>query len=861
MKRRTASDRAHQKTDRDIPSGEVASAPTSQSVGDLVVHGARVHNLQNVHVRIPKNKITVITGLSGSGKSSLAFDTIFAEGQRRYVESLSSYARQFFGTLEKPDVDLIEGLTPAISIDQKSAAQTPRSTVGTMSEIYDYLRLLFTRVGTPHCVHCNTSLELQELQVAVKPGKTQKHSQKHKATRRLLCPTCQRTYEELTLGSFSFNSPIGACPDCHGLGTRWELDPALVLPNPRLTLAEGAVRPWSRLGNQGRLVEKTLEQLVATTGISIDTPVGELPADQYHIVLYGTEDRRFEGVIPILEKRYHDTDSTYVRGELERYMVERVCQTCQGLRLRPEALAVRVAGKRITDVTNLTIERCGEYFQDVLERIEDDKRVLAEPIIRDVTARLGYLQRVGLGYLTLSRSADTLAGGEAQRIRLATQLGSGLTGVLYVLDEPSIGLHPKDFDKLITTIKELRDLGNTVIVVEHDEQMIEAADYLIDIGPGAGLEGGRVVGEGTPEVFIKTATSLTAAYLRGERSIVIPERRKFVRNKDLVITGASGFNLQNVSARIPLGTLTCVTGVSGSGKSTLIRDTLARALAQQFHRAKAVPAPFASLEGTEHIDKVISVDQSPIGRTPRSNPATYTNVFGAIRDLFAAMPLAKSRKYDAGHFSFNVRGGRCETCRGEGVIQHEMHFMPDIYVTCESCQGTRYMPAILDVLYNGKTIADVLAMNITEAAIFFADQPLVAAKLNVLVAVGLGYLELGQPATTLSGGEAQRVKLATELARQATGSTLYILDEPTTGLHFEDVKHLLEVLQALVDKGNTVLVIEHNLDVMKSADWLIDLGPGGGEEGGRIVATGTPEDVASVASSVTGQYLKSLLRR
>ncbi len=834
-------------------------ARPSKPLRDIVVHGARVHNLRNVHVRIPRGQITVITGLSGSGKSSLAFDTIYAEGQRRYVESLSAYARQFFGTLAKPDVDLIEGLTPAISIDQKSATQTPRSTVGTMSEIYDYLRLLFVRIGTAHCPSCGSQLSIQDGRRRVKPTPLRKYSPKHAPTRQLVCPSCGLSQSQLSLGSFSFNTPAGACPDCHGLGTRWVLDPDLVLPNPRLTLAEGAVRPWSRLGNQGNSATRTLDQLARVTGIAVDVPVGELSAADRAVVLYGTTDSAFEGVIPILERRYRDTDSTYVRSELERYMTQRVCQTCRGLRLRPEALAVTVAGKSITDVTALTVKACADFFGSICDYVEPRQQVLLSPIARDVGQRLRYLGQVGLGYLTLDRSADTLAGGEAQRIRLASQLGSGLTGVLYVLDEPSIGLHPKDFRSLIQTIQQLRDLGNTIIVVEHDEQMIKAADYIIDIGPGAGVDGGQVVGQASASDFIRSATSLTAQYLRGEETILVPKPRPINWTRQLRLVGASGFNLQSVTVSIPLGTLTCVSGVSGSGKSTLVSETLARALARQYHRSQTEPGPYSKLEGTEHIDKVISVDQSPIGRTPRSNPATYTGVFGPIRELFAATQLARTRQYDPGHFSFNVRGGRCESCRGDGVIKHEMHFLPDIYVTCDTCAGTRYKSAVLDVLWQGKSIADVLGLTISQANQFFADVPLVASKLGVLVAVGLGYLELGQPATTLSGGEAQRVKLATELARQATGSTFYILDEPTTGLHFDDVKHLLQVLQALVDKGNTVLVIEHNLDVIKSADWVIDLGPGGGEAGGRIVARGTPEQVAKVRASATGQYLRAVL--
>ena len=827
----------------------------------ITVRGARVHNLKNVSVSIPRNKLTVITGLSGSGKSSLAFDTIYAEGQRRYVESLSAYARQFLGTIQKPDVDLIEGLAPAISIDQRSAAQTPRSTVGTMSEIYDYLRLLFARVGVPHCTSCGHVLILRVTSKTVKPAHARPQSQKRRSVKQLVCQNCSEIFDEINLGTFSFNSPQGACVACHGLGTRWEIDPKLVLPNPRLTLSEGAIRPLSRLGNQGQVVQRLLEEYELAGG-NINLPVGQLSSTEMHELLYGMDSNlKFEGIIPHLDRRYRDTDSTYVRTEIERYMVEKVCATCAGRRLKPEALAVTVAGRNIVDMTSQTIEKSKQFFEEYAATLLGVTQELAGPICKDVLDRLMYLERVGLHYLTLDRGADTLAGGEAQRIRLATQLGSGLTGVLYVLDEPSIGLHPRDLDKLIQAILELRDLENTLIVVEHDAQMIEAADYLIDIGPGAGVNGGRIIAEGKPNDVIRSKRSLTAQYLRGERTIEAPALRRKGNGKELVLEGVSSRNLKDVTASFPLHMLLCVTGVSGSGKSTLVRDVLAKALSKHFYRAKATPGPYRSIRGLEHIDKVINVDQSAIGRTPRSNPATYTNVFGGIRDLFAETALAKERKYDAGHFSFNVRGGRCEVCRGDGVIKHEMHFLPDVYVTCEACAGTRYNPSILDVMYNGKTIADVLGMSIDEANKFFKDQPQIASKLQVLVAVGLGYLELGQPATTLSGGEAQRVKLATELARSSTGNTLYILDEPTTGLHFEDVRHLLEVLQALVDKGNTVLVIEHNLDVIKSADWLVDMGPDGGDAGGQIVAQGTPEVVAQVETSLTGQYLKPLLNQ
>ncbi len=825
----------------------------------IVVRGARVHNLKNVSVRIPRNAITVITGLSGSGKSSLAFDTIYAEGQRRYVESLSSYARQFFDHIRKPDVDLIEGLAPAISIDQRSAAQTPRSTVGTMSEIYDYLRLLFARIGTAYCPQCQTKLTKERVEQAARATRLHRHSLKHRMITQLRCPEGHGPFPELTLSSFSFNSPQGACPQCHGLGMRWELEPNLVIPNPRLTLAEGAIRPWSRLGNQGQAARKFLAMFETVTGASRNTPVMGLDSTTLRELLYGREDSTFVGVLAFLEERYRSTDSTYVRGEIERYMVERQCGTCLGQRLRPEALAVRVADQTIIEMTRMTIAEATSHFTRLMDQLPASVHLIARPIVDDVSARLGYLQRVGLQYLTLDRAADTLAGGEAQRIRLATQLGSGLTGVLYVLDEPSIGLHPKDLDRLIETIEELRDLENTVIVVEHDAQMIKRADYVIDIGPGAGAHGGQIVAQGDYESFLQS-NGLTAQYLRGDRQISLPQaRRRRPGQPELRIVGARSRNLRNLNVTIPLEAFTCVTGVSGSGKSTLVREVLAKSLAAHFHRAKAVPGAHTAIEGLEHIDKIIHVDQSPIGRTPRSNPATYTNVFGAIRELFAQTPLAVQRKYDAGHFSFNVKGGRCEVCRGDGVIKHEMHFLPDVFVTCDACGGTRYRPEILDITWADKTIADILALSIEEANQFFSGQPAITGKLGVLVAVGLGYLELGQPATTLSGGEAQRVKLATELARQSTGSTFYILDEPTTGLHFEDVLHLLSVLQALVNKGNSVLVIEHNLDVIKSADYVIDLGPGGGDEGGFVVAAGTPEEIARVPESATGQYLKPLL--
>lgn len=819
----------------------------------IIVEGARVHNLQNVSLRIPRGQLTVFTGLSGSGKSSLAFDTIYAEGQRRYVESLSSYARQFLGTIQKPDVDQIQGLTPAISIDQRSATQSPRSTVGTMSEVYDYLRLLFTRAGVPHCPTCKAALSVRTLSQSHQRSKS-----KHKhATRQLFCESCQVSYPEITLGTFSFNSPQGACTRCQGLGIRRVLDPSLLIPNPRLTLAEGAIRPWSRLGNQGQSIQKMLDKIASQTPLSIHRPIGEFSSEEIQQLLYGMGET-YEGIIPHLEQRYQDTDSSYVRTELERYMIDEQCSDCRGLRLRAEALSVLIGDKSIADVSVLTIDEAAGFVAEMKagsEMLAD----IVQPILREITSRLGYLQEVGLGYLTLSRSADTLAGGEAQRIRLATQLGSGLTGILYVLDEPSIGLHPENLDQLTKTLHSLRDLGNTVIVVEHDTQIITAADYIVDIGPGAGVDGGMIVAHGVPNEFM-TQQSITAKYLNGERAIELPTRRRR-SGKSLDITGVTSNNLEALDATIPLESLVCVTGVSGSGKSTLVLDVLSRALAQHFHRSKQPVGEYKTIEGLGHIDKVISVDQTPIGRTPRSNPATYTNVFGPIRDLFAEQPLAKERKYDAGHFSFNVKGGRCEVCRGDGMIQYEMHFLPDVYVTCEECHGTRYKAEVLDIEYAGKTIAEILSMTIGEAYEFFKDIPAIASRLEVLVSVGLGYLGLGQSATTLSGGEAQRIKLATDLARQSTGKTLYILDEPTTGLHFEDVRNLLHLLQALVDKGNSVLVIEHNLDMIKSSDWVIDMGPGGGVAGGKIVAEGTPEQVATQDGSLTAKYLADVLAK
>ncbi|MBM2820861.1 MAG: excinuclease subunit excinuclease subunit [Candidatus Berkelbacteria bacterium] len=923
----------------------------------IIIHGAREHNLKNINLEIPRDKIVVITGISGSGKSTLAFDTIYAEGQRRYVESLSTYARQFFGNLEKPDVDWIENLSPAISIDQRSASQNPRSTVGTVTEIYDYLRVLFARVGRPHCPNCKRVLTKQtpeeisqniikEFQtskniVFLSPQvKNQKGEHKYllanlkalkiskvridgilmdileaqivdldrsklhtidalievrtnleninevlktvekslkmgqgnlsvidldsnkevKYSQKFTCPKCKTVLDELHPRMFSFNSPQGACPTCQGLGRRYEIDPTLVLPNPRLTLAEGAIRPWSRITSHASWYNKTLNELSTRNKFSLDDPVGELPKKIRQIVLYG--DGVFEGVIPNLERRYKETDSDYLKQEIEKYMVERICPACKGKRLRPEVLSITVDNRNIVDITSSSIEKLFTYFKGLSDskNLTPNEKIIAEEIVKSVIERLGFLQDVGLGYLTLNRNAQTLAGGEAQRIRLATQLGTGLMGVIYVLDEPSIGLHARDHEKLLKTFDTLKDLGNTVIVVEHDKATIENADWIIDIGPGAGDHGGEVVAEGTVEKVKTNDKSLTGLYLSGKRKIDIPKKRRSQSNQQLVIRGASEYNLKNIDVNIPLNNFVCITGVSGSGKSTLILEILAKALAGKIHHAKEEAGKYKAISGIKFLDKVISVDQSPIGRTPRSNPATYTNLFTPIREVFASTPEAMANNLDASKFSFNLRGGRCETCRGDGVLKIEMHFLPDVYVTCPECKGKRYNQEILDITFKDKTIADILDMTVEEAREFFKDYGEIYDKLSVLESVGLGYMHLGQPATTLSGGEAQRIKLATELARHDTGKTLYILDEPTTGLHFEDIKRLLSVLQTLVDRGNTVIVIEHNLDVIKSADWIIDLGPEGGDGGGQIVAQGSPEQIIKVSNSYTGKYLKAELK-
>ncbi len=944
----------------------------------IVVKGARVHNLKNITVTIPRNKLVVITGLSGSGKSSLAFDTIYAEGQRRYVESLSSYARQFLGLMDKPDVDSIEGLSPAISIDQRSVSHNPRSTVGTVTEIYDYLRLLFARVGVPHCPKCGEAVERQTRQqiferlqslsedtplVLLAPvirdrkgehkgvlekikqagyvrvridgeimpieealdkdlDKKKKHNIEVVVDRTVIssdpdeqqrlvesletaldlgngivlvylpeadeefifsehfaCPRCNIDLHQIEPRNFSFNSPHGACSVCTGLGTKMEVDPDLVIPNKKLSIAQGAIRPWSRTSANQSWYLRILEQVGKRYGFTIHQPISTFTKKQLQVLLHGTGDRRykleyssdnfsgeiashFEGVIPNLERRYRETDSDYVRHEIERYMRILPCPACGGARLKPESLAVTVADKNIAEVVSLSIEEALAYFENLSSdrsKLNEKQQKIAKQILREIITRLQFLHNVGLGYLTLDRAASTLSGGEAQRIRLATQIGSALVGVIYILDEPSIGLHQRDNAKLINTLQNLRDLGNSVIVVEHDAETIEVADWVIDIGPGAGEHGGEVVAAGTPAEIKKNPKSLTGKYLSGKLSIPTPQKYRKGNGKKITIVGAKEHNLKNITVDIPLGKLVCITGVSGSGKSTLMTDILSRALAQHFYRAKDLPGKHKEIKGLENLDKVITIDQSPIGRTPRSNPATYTGVFTPIRELFASLPEAKIRGYAPGRFSFNVKGGRCEACQGDGMVKIEMHFLPDVYVECDECHGRRYNQQALEIHYRGKNIADILDMTVEEAMNFFANIPNIHDKLKILYEVGLGYIHLGQSATTLSGGEAQRIKLATELSRRATGKTLYILDEPTTGLHFDDVKRLLNVLNQLVDKGNSVLIIEHNLDVIKSADWIIDLGPEGGQAGGYVVAEGTPPQVAKVKRSYTGQFLRKVL--
>ncbi|HRN97190.1 MAG TPA: excinuclease ABC subunit UvrA [Candidatus Saccharibacteria bacterium] len=933
----------------------------------IKVVGAREHNLKNINVEIPRDKLVVITGLSGSGKSSLAFDTIYAEGQRRYVESLSSYARQFLGLMEKPDVDQIDGLSPAISIDQKSTSRNPRSTVATVTEIYDYMRLLFARIGVPHCPVCGKAVtrrtsetiidEIMKLPSGAKLmilapiakdkkgefahvpeqfqrlgfararvdgvvyaldefpelDKKYKHDIEIVVDRIAMSPdmlgrVTQSVEQALELAEgivevlntddetlvafsqryacldhpnedipeleprlFSFNAPQGACPVCTGLGSRLEVDPDLVF-NPNLTISEGAIRPYNRV-NSDAWYMKRLSVVAETHGFSTQTPVKDLSAEDLQKVLYGTGDQKYtvnlgggrsyqstyEGVIPNLERRHKETDSEFMRRDIERFMRERQCYACKGARLKPVVLAVTVHDLNIMDICNLGVDDALDLFKNTL-KLNDQELFIAEQIMKEITARLGFMSNVGLNYLELSRAANTLSGGEAQRIRLATQIGSGLQGVLYVLDEPSIGLHQRDNDRLISTLKRLRDLGNTVLVVEHDEDTIRHADYLLDIGPGAGVAGGHVVASGTPDEVAANPDSITGRYLSGAEKIDTPgKRRTVVKDRQLVIRGARENNLKNIDVAFPLGVLTVVSGVSGSGKSTLVNDILAKELSARLHRSHVVPGAHENIEGINLLDKVIIIDQSAIGRTPRSNPATYTGVFTPIRELFAGTPEANIRGYKAGRFSFNVKGGRCENCQGDGVIKIEMHFLPDVYVTCDVCKGKRYNREALEIKYKGSTISDVLDMTVEQSAEFFQNIPAIARKLNTLVEVGLGYIKLGQPATTFSGGEAQRIKLASELSRRSTGKTLYILDEPTTGLHSADVKRLLTILQKLVEGGNSMVVIEHNLSVIKTADYIIDMGPEGGQGGGAIVASGTPEAVTKVADSFTGQYLKELL--
>ena len=938
--------------------------------GNIRVRGAREHNLKNVDVDIPRDSLTVITGLSGSGKSSLAFDTIYAEGQRRYVESLSAYARQFLELMGKPDVDSIEGLSPAISIEQKTTSRNPRSTVGTVTEIHDYMRLLWARVGVPYSPATGLPIEAQTVsqmvdrvlampegtrllllapvvrdrkgeyrkeladlqrrgftrvkvdgtlyeigevpalnrklkhgieavvdRVIVKPGLESRLADSFETalalsdgivyaedagsgertvfSSRFACPVSGFTIEEIEPRLFSFNSPHGACPACDGLGMEKFFDPGLVVPDERCSLAEGAVAPWT--GAQSPYYDQTLQSLARHYKLSPKTAWRDLPESFHTAVLNGTGDEEiefsykdgvrayavrkpFEGVLRNLQRRWQETDSAWVREEMSRYQAEKPCATCHGARLKPQALAVKVAGSHIAEASELSILRSLEWFQAVEATLTPQRAEIARRILREIVERLQFLVDVGLGYLTLARGSATLSGGESQRIRLASQIGSGLTGVLYVLDEPSIGLHQRDNERLLATLRRLKALGNTVLVVEHDEDAIRAADTLIDMGPAAGLLGGHVVAQGTPAEVAANPKSLTGDYLSGRRRIEVPTARRKIDPKRIVrVVGARGNNLKLVTAGIPLGALTCVTGVSGGGKSTLVIDTLWKAASRRLMGAGEVPAPHERIEGLELLDKIIDIDQSPIGRTPRSNPATYTDLFAPIRDWFAELPESRARGYKSGRFSFNVKGGRCEACQGDGLIKIEMHFLPDVFVTCDTCKGARYNRETLEIKFRGKSIADVLAMTVDEAAPFFSAATRIGDRLAILQRVGLGYIALGQQATTLSGGEAQRIKLSKELARRATGRTLYILDEPTTGLHFEDVRKLLEVLHALVDQGNSVVVIEHNLEVIKTADWILDLGPEGGDGGGRVVAEGTPEDVAAAEGSYTGRFLAPLL--
>lgn len=935
----------------------------------LIVKGARAHNLKNIDITIPRDKLVVLTGLSGSGKSSLAFDTIYAEGQRRYVESLSAYARQFLGQMDKPDVDMIEGLSPAISIDQKTTSRNPRSTVGTVTEIYDYLRLLFARVGHPTCpnhgieissqtieqmvdrileypertkmqilapvvsgrkgthakvledvkkqgfVRVRVDGEMLDLSDEIELEKNKKHSIEVVIDRIVVkegissrvadsletalglgegkaivdvigeeellfsenhaCPICGFSIEELEPRMFSFNSPFGACPECDGLGSKMEVDVDLVIPNKELTLKQHAIAPWEPTSSQ--YYPQLLEAVCSHYGIDMNIPVKDIPKHHLDKILNGSgRDKiyfryqndfgqirdgyiQFEGVLRNVERRFKETSSDFIREQMEKYMGQQPCPTCKGYRLKKESLAVLISGRHISQLTDLSIEEAHEFFSSL--KLSEKEMKIANLIFREINERLGFLINVGLDYLTLSRAAGTLSGGEAQRIRLATQIGSRLTGVLYILDEPSIGLHQRDNDRLIGTMQSMRDIGNTLIVVEHDEDTMIAADYLIDIGPGAGIHGGKIVSAGTPEEVMADPNSLTGQYLSGKKFIPLPLERRKSDGRYIEIKGASENNLKNVNVKIPLGMFIAVTGVSGSGKSTLINEILHKSLAQKLNNAKTKPGEHKEIKGIEQLEKVIDIDQSPIGRTPRSNPATYTGVFDDIRDVFASTNEAKVRGYKKGRFSFNVKGGRCEACRGDGIIKIEMHFLPDVYVPCEVCHGKRYNRETLEVKYKGKNISDILDMTVEAAVEFFENIPKISRKLQTILDVGLGYIKLGQPATTLSGGEAQRVKLASELHRRSTGRSFYILDEPTTGLHVDDISRLLVVLQRLVENGDTVLVIEHNLDVIKAADYIVDLGPEGGDKGGTIVATGTPEKVAEVPESYTGKYLKPILER
>lgn len=944
---------------------------TKDSKKQIIIKGAKEHNLQNIDLAIPRDEFIVITGLSGSGKSSLAFDTIYAEGQRRYVESLSAYARQFLGQMKKPEMEYIEGLSPAISIDQKTTKENPRSTVGTITEIYDYLRLLFARIGTPHCPKCGKEIshqtlgqigdsiieegegkkihilapvvrdkkgqhkdvlddlrnkgfvrarvdgEVRDLEEDIDLPKTYRHSievvvdrlkirkdvdfkrrlvdsletasefadglinvlfsddgrdYEKKYSEHFACVDCGINFEELTPRMFSFNAPQGACPECNGIGVKMEIDPDLIIPNKNLTLNEGAVTPWAKSNKKENYYHQMLEAVSKHFNFSMDTPFNELTNEQQDIILYGCDDkipfsfkrrnksyqvnRQFEGVIPRMERLYIETKSNYSRKYISKFMSDRKCHVCHGKRLRPEVLAVTVGGKSIADVVEMSIKDSYQFFLNL--ELTDREQFIAKEVLKEIRQRLKFLVDVGLDYLSMARSSGTLSGGEAQRIRLATQIGSGLVGVLYILDEPSIGLHQRDNVKLIETLKRLKNLGNTLIVVEHDEETILSADYVVDIGPGAGEHGGKVVACGTPEEIMESHESVTGQYISRRETIPIPQTRRSGNDESLIIRGARQNNLKNIDVEIPLGKFTCVTGVSGSGKSSLINEILYKGLSGKLNNKFTFAGDYDKIEGVSNIDKIIAIDQKPIGRTPRSNPATYTGVFTDIRDLFAETPEAKARGYKPGRFSFNVKGGRCEACSGDGIVQIEMHFLADVFVPCEVCGGKRYNEETLDIRYKGKNIYEVLEMTVEEALDFFEHIPKIHKKLKTLLDVGLGYMKIGQPATTLSGGEAQRIKLAKELSRSNTGNTLYILDEPTTGLHFADIKRLLSVLARLTDAGNSVVVIEHNLDVIKTADYIIDLGPEGGDGGGKVIATGTPEEIAK-SGTYTGEFLQKIL--